>query len=315
MPFVETYSVNFGNGNVHPHVDLNGWSDMALFPPSADSTADRVPDPSGYDFGIARELSVPAGTSSRNCAYVVPPAGGLSLDTRLLLRVTFDRPRAEGFYLFEHGPLGGEFEPFEEEASAERGRFAEEIESPGSLSPGLGPIGGKYSVPEPWAVALNVSPTSDLLSDRMVNLTCQFNRTFDGVRLNTPKDPQGLGALQVDKAACLESPLEYGPYQGGYMAFPNGTDGVVDPPVFSLEHSFCGWNAMTNGHTPGCGWLKIHRSWQPEVQDHRVFSSNALASSSAQTIGALGISLVTQSGFGRIRVRLRTFSIWVNDSL
>lgn len=318
MPFVEMYSVNFGNGNVHPHVDVNGWSDMALFPSTPDATADRSPDASGYNFRITRELSVPAGTSARNSAYVVPPAGGLSLDTRLLLRATFDRPSAEGFSLADHGPLGGEVEPIAAAASAKRASprgKAESREVSRTLSPG--PSVADVSVPEPWAVALSVSPTSDLLSDRMVNLTCQFNRVFDGVRLNTPKDPQGTGSLQADKAACLESPLDYGLYQGGYMAFPNGTDGVVDPPIFSLEHSFCGWNAETNDHTPGSGTLKIYRSWQPEVQDHRVFSSDAIASYPGQVtaIGALGVSLVTLSGFGRMSVRLRTFSIWVNESV
>jgi hypothetical protein len=316
MPFVETYSVDFRNGNVHPHLNLNGWSDMQLFPPTPDEFADRFPDPSGYIFTITRNLTVPAEVPARNNAYVVP--GGLSLDLRLFMRVTFDLPRAEGFSLFDHGPLEGEFEPIEGASSAEHGRLGGEIEPPGSLSPGLGPIGGKFSVPEPWAVVLNVSPTSDLLSDWMVNLTCQFNRNpqFNGVRLNTPR-VQDIGALQTDKAAPLESPLDYGIYQGGYMAFPNGTDGVVDPPVFSLEHSFCGNKAEDNKHTPGSGSLKILRTWQSEVQDHRVFSNDALISYPGQltSIGALGVSLVTLSGYGRMSVRLRTFSIWVNDSV
>lgn len=316
MPFVETYAVNFSNGNIHPHLDLNGWSDMQLFPPTPDEFADRFPDSSGYTFTITRNLTVPADVPARNNAYLVPV--GLPLDARLFMRVTFDLPRAEGFFLFEHGPLGDEFEPIDEGSSAVRGRFADEIEPPGGLSSGLGPIGGKFSVPEPWAVVLNVSPTGDLLSDWMVNLTCQFNRNpqFNGVRLNTPTI-QDIGALQTDKAAPLESPLDYGIYQGGYMAFPNGTDGVVDPPIFSLEHSFCGWNAEANKHTPGSGSLKILRTWQSDVQDHRVFSNNALPSFPGQveSIGALGVSLVTLSGYGRMSVRLRTFSIWMNESV
>lgn len=318
MPFVETYSVNFGNGNVHPHVDLHGWSDMALFPPTPDDTAQRIPDPSGYIFRITRKLTARADESARNIAYVVPPAAGVPLDARLFMRVTFDLPRAEGFSLADHGPLGDEVEPLREQASAEHGPFAGEIGLPGSVEAGHpGPSVGEVSVPEPWVVALSVSPASDLLSDSMLVLTCQFNSRLNGVRLNTPRNAQGTGPLQTDTALCLETPLNYDIYQGGYMAFPNGTDGVVDPPIFSLEHSFCGWNAAANKHTPGCGWLKIYRSWQPEAQDHRVFSSDAFTSSPGQVtaIGALGVSLVTLNGFGRMSVRLRTFSIWVNESL
>lgn len=303
MPFIETYSVRFANGNLHPHVNLRGWPDMLVSAPTPDDQAQSFVDAWGRVLRITRIAT--AEGPARNNLYLVPP-GGLTLDHRFFLRVTFDLPLAEGF------SPAGELEPIPPMTLSPdvHGPLEGSIELPGS--PG-GPSG--LSVPEPWAVVLSVSAATDLLGDRMVNLTCQFNRQFNGVRLNTPSDLLGIGALQKDKAACLEMPLDYSSYQGGYMAFPNGTDGFVEPPVFSLEHSFCGWNAGANGHTPGYGSLKIVRAKQFEVSDHRVFSSNALTAPAPVTsIGALGVSLVTLNGVGRMRVRLRTFTIWFNPA-
>src|SRR6266567_1045946 len=57
--------------------------------------------------------------------------------------------------------------------------------------------------------------------------------------------------------------------------FPDGSGLNLE---ITLEHSFCGWNFTENGHTPGAGSLKISRTWQSEVQDHRVYSSKSLLS-------------------------------------
>jgi hypothetical protein len=145
----------------------------------------------------------------------------------------------------------------------------------------------------------------------MVHVTCQFNRQFDGVRLNTPT------GLQTDQAGLLESPLDFDRYQGGPVVLPDGTQKVVEPPIFTLEHSFCGRDAAANKHVVGGGRLAIARTWLPEVRDHRVYSSDALrrAGPPVSSVGALGVSLGTLKGVGTMRVRLRTFSVWFNASL
>ena len=263
MPFVETYAVKFSTGNLLPHVNVNNWPDMELSTPT-----DSTPDSSGLTLEISRQP--PDDPGKRNSVFVVPP-GGVPLDSRLLMRLTFDRPRAI---------------------------------PQGVLLPGVLP-------PEPWAVALHVSPANDLLGDRMVHVTCQFNRRFDGVRLNTPT------GLQTDQAGLLESPLDFDRYQGGPMVLPDGTVEVVEPPIFTLEHSFCGRDTAANKHVVGSGRLAIARTSQPEVRDHRVYSSDALrhAGPPVSSIGALGVSLGTIDGIGTMKVRLRTFSVWFNASL
>lgn len=267
-PFVEAYSVDFANGNRHPHVNLNGWPDMDFSPVTDADHAQRVSDPEGIVLALTRDWL--ARKTALNSVYVKLPASGkqsVLLESRLLMRVTFDVPQAKG------------------------------LQSP--------PAHG--STPEPWAVALNVSPVDAIPppitvpATQMVNVTCQFHRKdqLSGVRLNTP------GALQPDGPAHLESPLNYGDYQASSIA---------PPALFTLEHWFCGKGLAGNKHIPGGCSLKISRGAQCEGIDQRVYSSDVLsaAAASTSTIGALGVSLVTKDGFGRISVRLRTFSIWIN---
>jgi hypothetical protein len=113
-------------------------------------------DPSGLTLTVTRDAG--AATTLLSSVYIVPPqfkdpitgeptGGVLGLNTRLLMRLTFDLPRAE------------------------------------ALPP---------SIPEPWAVVLNVAAEKVIPTSQnppppdMVSLTCQFNRKFNGVRLNTP---------------------------------------------------------------------------------------------------------------------------------
>ena len=297
MPFVKTYAVNFANNNnLDPHVNLKGWPAMLLSTPTPNDLADRSLDDGGLNLKITRGLAVPAQSAAQNSVYVVPP-DGLSLDTRLFMRITFDRPQAEG--------------------------LSKNVQDP----PGRHPE--TNTVPEPWAVALNVSPAPNVLNapDSMVNVTCQFSRGQNsGVRLNTPKDPRGFGSLQTDPAANLESPLNYENYNS-----------ELSQPIFTLTNSFCGWNSATNGHTAGSGSLKIFRGWvrdhrlpqhpwrEPdEVKDHRVYSNNSFQrrygsaqgiEALGQGIEALGMSLVTLSGQGIMSVRLRTFELWFNPGV
>ena len=207
------------------------------------------------------------------------------------MRVTFDRPFAEGL------PTGGEHGPFPSENEIPG--------APPSEGPSLANVGAfAVTTPEPWAVALSVSresaiPGSD--ANRTVNVTCQFHRLLNAVRLNTPF------ALQNDQAPALERPLEYGKYQGGFIALPDGTDGEAPPPLFTLEHSFCGVAAEDT--QPGVGFLQIARTYHPrDLRDHRVYSAKAI-----DAIGALGVSLVALTGVGKMRVRIRTFSILLSQ--
>ncbi|HSE41969.1 MAG TPA: hypothetical protein VLH08_14490, partial [Acidobacteriota bacterium] len=138
-----------------------------------------------------------------------------------------------------------------------------------------------------------------------------FNRLAPtGVRLNTPF------SLQSDQPAYLESPLNYKSYQGGLLAPYD--DRWIAPPILSLAHSFCGIGANDIAHTSGCGFLKLTRIWPPELRDHRVYSSNTLihqGSAAITSVGALGVSIATLRGEGRVSARLRSFSVSINHAL
>jgi hypothetical protein len=99
----------------------------------------------------------------------------------------------------------------------------------------------------------------------------------------------------------LESPLDYSNY------WPANKRNL-----FSLEQAYCGLKSAAppagKGYAVGCGALSIGNK-----KDQRVFSNEGFSAPGAQTyIDALGITLVTQAGFGQIIVRLRSFavSIW-----
>ncbi|HKP68409.1 MAG TPA: hypothetical protein VJV05_03930 [Pyrinomonadaceae bacterium] len=275
MPFENVYRVNFANGNLQPDWNPIGWPRMKVTDP-----ATAAADPEGLKLSLVRRPTGPADPLSTD--VYVAPRGGLSLDARLLLRVGFDLPNAV----------------------------------PARFPRGVEPI-----PPEPWAVTLWVSPTTQLASTTSLNVTCQFRTP--GIRLNTP------GSLQKDQGATSDAPLDYLSYQRHQARAPGSNDYYIEvgPPVFTLEHSFCGWNARTNGHTPGMGALEILRPWlehppwsrNPKVKDHRVYSSTAMLPPGATTsiqdkIRALGVSIATINGMGRMSARLRTFEIWVNVS-
>lgn len=118
----------------------------------------------------------------------------------------------------------------------------------------------------------------------MTAVTCQFNRQFNGVRLNTPGHQEGdQGSVQV-------SPLNYS---------------QLTPGRFTLGHHFCG---RTAGYSIGMGTLSI--SPPINAEDERLDSNVTLFGGQQAWIGALGVTLVTLNGVGRITVRLRKFSVW-----
>jgi hypothetical protein len=141
--------------------------------------------------------------------------------------------------------------------------------------------------PEPWAVALVVKfgNETQVNGEPVVPVTTQFNRQVNGARLNTPFNEQG------DQSPVLLTPLDY----------------VANPQyVYEMEHSFCGINAA-NGRSFGDGRLTIG---PPGVlRDQRVYSNTSLSTGQQGWIGALGVTLVTLSGTGQIKVRVRKFAI------
>jgi hypothetical protein len=121
----------------------------------------------------------------------------------------------------------------------------------------------------------------------MVPVTCQFNP--NGTRLNTP------GHLEGDQATFLVTPLDYS---------------QLTPGRFLLEHYFCGINAPGR-YSVGYGTLTL--SPPLKKSDQRAYSNAGLSGGQQSWIGALGITLVTLTGTGKIMVRLRRFTIatWV----
>lgn len=305
MPFELVYHVIFNNGNLQPKFNPRGWPDMVRSPDPSTDPALIPTDPAGLILMINKFSTSQNATDN---VYVVPLGkgpmpNGLNLGTRLHMRATFDRPLAEGFPEFSPTLIGNEEEQMPLPPSSDHGAPAEEVELPG------GPI----SHPEPWGVALNVSAEERVPSVGMMNATCQFHRLLKedagGVRANTPN------WLQLDQAAYLESPLNYDNYN----------DPVYNVPLFTLEHSFCATNSIVTGHAVGSCHLKITRTWPPpEVRDHRLYSSLPPWEPRGQhdeemretRLRALGFTLaMTRNATGRARVRLRSFSVWINDPL
>src|SRR3954465_11732106 len=93
MPFQETYAVDFFNGNLKPHVNVLGWPDMRLSTWTSSDRAERIPEPMGLTLAITRDLTV--SVPAKNSIYVDLTTANVTLDTRLVMRVTFDSPSVE----------------------------------------------------------------------------------------------------------------------------------------------------------------------------------------------------------------------------
>jgi hypothetical protein len=161
---------------------------------------------------------------------------------------------------------------------------------------------------QPWAVSANfrIDRNLNTFGTPQVHVTSQFVKTvvsgvaIDGVRLNTPGSLQ-----QVDQARRLDGPLVYARYWPKWI-FPGA--------LFTLDHAFCGYAAATNGHTPGNGTLKIRWPFGIERNDQRLYSSNRLLPLPAgSTIGAVGVSIVTETGVGTFGARVRSFRLWLDQ--
>lgn len=218
MPPVQTYAVDFSNGNLAPSLDVKGWGSMKQgmpIPSHPDNKALSYPDLKGLGLAVYRASTSPAAIPSMINVCVVPPAGALPLATRLSVRAEFDLPYAQ----LAHIP------------------------QPSSIGPQPPPTGTDW--PTPWAVALLVRSggENDIATEPKIPLTCQFNRAQNAVRLNSPKP----GSLQNDQPMSLDAPVNYSNYWT-----PPG-----NPPRFVMEFAFCGHDAVTAGHSVGSGSLTI----------------------------------------------------------
>ena len=266
MPPVLVYSVDFKNGNLAPHPANHAWGNMKQGATNPADHPESYGDSKGINLSVFRAPGTVAGVSATNSVNVFPGAGVLSVATRLLLRVEFDRPWAQQAFV----PLS-----------------ASNLQAQGPNTTGAG---------SPWAIGLGVKfgTANDAASDKRIPVTCQFNRTMNGIRLNTP------GHLQKDVSTVLRSPLDYADY------WPANTTNL-----FVLKFALCGLESAAvpagKGYSVGSGTLEIGPN-----ADQRVFSNAAFSDPGAQKwIDAMGVTLVTQDGVGQIMIRLRRFSVSV----
>jgi hypothetical protein len=95
MPPTEVYVVEFANGTLTPTVDINAWGDMQ---PAGSVTGNQQNFVmGGLDLVAFRPIDPPGddkGPPVVNSVYVTPAPGAVPIDSRLLIRVEFDRPGA-----------------------------------------------------------------------------------------------------------------------------------------------------------------------------------------------------------------------------
>jgi hypothetical protein len=276
MPPLLTYAVNFNNGNLHPHVNLNGWPDMQ-FSPELAGVAEHSVDPYGLTMTFTRTASPPAGAPTESAVYLPPPRFSVPphsypLDTRLFMSVKFDLPKAE-------------------------------------LIPGAD------TLPQPWAVALVVKGGGGS-GDQEVYVTCQFRNDpsqpqLNGVRLNTPKDPTtGIGALQNDKGLPLDSPLDYSNYGESWLWGPRASFRLEH--AFCGFDSALNKHVPGSGALTIVSLFGLLSREDRRVYSSNALSSGGSDSSFIQ---ALKISVTTRNGIGRISARLRQFALSFNQSV
>lgn len=320
MPFQKIYALDFRSSRTFPVTNLYQWPEPRFSPVS-----EIVKHQFDYD-GLRLDIYRPANTTDeiRNSVYVVPP-GGIPLESRLYIKVTFNHPNASGEWLM--GAPGRKSQKPGTKAGltskksaaltsvATRPDFSEEIES--------------YLHPEPWAVALCFSSTHALDDPKkMAIVNVQFGRRegSTGIRLSTPNAPPPRNyVLQSDEPVFLESPLVYSKFNpaidGQAVIHEPGLDDFRTPdvPSFTLIHSFSGRDMMSNHHTTGAGYLNISRKGSEDSTDHRVYSHAAIAETSimgnehqgtSARIRALGINLASAKGYGHMSVHLQSFEIW-----
>lgn len=265
MPPVQIYAVDFSNGNLVPSLDVNGWGNM-----KQGVAVPSHPDNKAVSYADLKGLGL---------AVYRAPTSPVTVPSTINICVV---PPPGALPLATRLSMRVEFDqPYAQLAH---------IPQPSAIGPQPPPTGTDW--PSPWAVGLLVKSgaENEIATEPKIPVTCQFNRAVNGVRLNSPKP----GSLQNDQPSNMDSPVNYSNYWN-----PPG-----NPPRFVLEFAFCGYDAVTAGHSVGSGSLSIGTK-----NDQRLFSSTALSTGAPPSIGSLAVALVTLSGVGQIMVRLRRFSV------
>ena len=173
MPPVPVYEVDFSGGNLLPTLDTKGWGAMKI----GDSGAANNPTHFGDARGLNLSVYRPPGATTHAVigVQVVAAPNAIKLASRLLLRLEFDKPRAQLQF----------------------------VQQPSNVTPPPPPPGSP--TPEPWAVGLIVKfgNEAQVHNEPLIAVTTQFNRQVNGARLNTPFNEQG------DQSPVLLTPLDY----------------------------------------------------------------------------------------------------------
>lgn len=290
MPPKLVYAVNFARGNLSPENDPDGWGTMRLGGTvlvGSDNAFDSS-DSGGLRLTIFRAAGSSANLVTKS-VYVFPRS----------TPVVSPRTSVSSTGAPTSSPAigAGDFDATALALSLDiRLRLSVEFDRPDALNDTV----------YPWAVALIVKAKDteiDVPGEPMIPVTCQFNRgspipqVLDGARVNTP------GSEQRDQQRPLYGPpLDYNQFKRGCLS-------LFPPRRFVLEHAFCGVGAAHEslptpllGYSVGSARLSIGSRWDMRVYSHKGLSNNA-------TIGALGVSIVTQRGEGQFSARLRRFCV------
>jgi hypothetical protein len=280
MPAIETYAVRFANGNLTPHLNLNGWPEMTN---ATEARAGSSSDAAGRILTCTRKAEE---KRVENRVELRPPTGAISLANRLFLRATFDLPGAQR-HDRDHRDVSPE--PWAVSLylrGGGRGRVESQTITV-TCQFHRGYNGVRLNTPSPSALQQN--PT-----DQSIPL----DSPLDYARYQPPE------LVQVVAGLNFLIPME--------RFFP--------APLFTLTHSFCGWGVADHRHNPGSAALSMRDWKGSERKDHRDYSSSLFSTAGdtllerISFIEAVGISLVTASGIGDISVRARSFSLSFNHS-
>ncbi len=222
------YLVQFDGGNVKPVRDRWNWGHMKEGVSSANFIAESYWW-DGLNLSLYRPAPPPPLVPVSKTVYVVLGNRPLRLQSRILLRLEFERPWAQAAYVQQP------WDPSNVPAAA----------------PAPPP-----QKPEPWAIGLNikVGDENDVDTEARVGATCQFNSK--GVRLNVP------GAEEkpyFNTLPEIETPLNYESFN------PFGQPAVP----FFLELDFTGISQSTAPHlSQGTARLEVGSKTDTRIFTH-----------------------------------------------
>jgi len=204
------------------------------------------------------------------CGLLVAPTS-LAAGSRFRVRLWFDRVQGEGF------DANGQLVPIDD----------------------IGASSGLTS-PEDWEVGSSIGKNNDLNHDptTQVDVMCRISNLGAG----------NGGSAGVKTSGTLENGGEVITLMQ-ILRYP-----LLADTLFKLEHVFNGMAvSVMHPYTLGSGLLRYFFHADIDEAFHAMevpvaYSTNVFQNPSAP-IGALGVTLMTEAGVGRISVRLRRFEI------